>query len=295
MIKMLILWLCGGLWWLSDLVLKPKHLSCERIFQMEAKLGKFNQDTYEKTWKIRFSVISDFGYQLSCELLEPSTVDGNKTAILCHGFSHSKYGSLIYAEIFLKLGYRVIIYDHRNHGLSGKAYTSMGYYEKFDLKKVVDWCVKHYGPEVRIVTHGESMGAATVLMHLGIDSRVSCVIADCAYSDLKELLKHQSRTLYHMPLFLIPIESLITYLRAGFWYREVSPIQIVSRTDVPILFIHGKKDTYVPTEMSKQLYACKKNKKAIYLVAGAVHAQSCMKNRSGYTKRVEEFLRKYIK
>lgn len=295
MIKMLILWLCGGLWWLSDLVLRPKHLSCERIFQMEAKQGKFSQEFYEKTWKVRFSVLSDFGYQLSCELLEPSTPDGNKTAILCHGFSHSKYGSLIYAEIFLKLGYRVIIYDHRNHGLSGKAYTSMGYYEKFDLKKVVDWCVKHFGPEVQIVTHGESMGAATVLMHLGIDTRVSCVIADCAYSDLKELLKHQSRTIYHMPLFLIPIESLITYLRAGFWYREVSPIQIVSRTEVPILFIHGKKDNYVPTSMARQLYACKKDKKALYLVAGAVHAQSCMKNRSGYTKRVEEFLAKYIK
>ncbi len=295
MIKMIILWLCGGLWWLSDMVLKPKHLSCERIFRMEAKLGKFNQELYEKTWKMKFSVLSDYGYLLSCELLEPQTPTGNKTAILCHGFSHSKYGSLIYAEIFLKLGYRVIIYDHRNHGLSGKAYTSMGYYEKFDLKKVVDWCVKRFGPEVRIVTHGESMGAATVLLHLGIDTRVSCVIADCAYSDLKELLKYQSRTIYHMPLFFIPIESLITYLRAGFWYREVAPIRIVSRTDVPILFIHGKNDSYVPTSMSRQLYACKKDKKAIYLVAGAAHAESCMKNRSGYTKRVEEFLEKYIK
>ncbi len=295
MLMVMILWFCIALWWMSDLILKPKHLSCELGFRMEAKLGKFSREYYEKTRKTRFSALSDFGYLLSCELLEPPTPLSNRVAILSHGFSHSKYGSLIYAEIFLQLGYRVIIYDHRNHGLSGKAYTSMGYYEKYDLKNIVDWCVNHFGPEPSIVTHGESMGAATVLLHLEIDQRVSCVIADCAYSDLKELLKHQLRTFYHVPVFLIPIESLITYLRAGFWYREVSPIKIVSRTKVPILFIHGKRDDYVPTRMSKQMYACKQGKKAIYLVAKAAHAQSCIRNRSGYTKRVEEFLAKHVK
>ncbi len=292
MVKYLFLWFAAGLWWLTDLVLKPKHLSCDKIFRMEARLGRFNREAYERTDKQKFTVLSDFGYLLSCELLEPERA-GDKLAILCHGFSHSKYGSLIYAELFLRLGYRVVIYDHRNHGLSGKAYTSMGYFEKYDLKKIVDWCCNRFGPETKMITHGESMGGATVILHSEIDSRIRCVISDCAYSDLKELLKHQLKTYYHLPKLLIPLESLITYLRAGFWYRDVSPIKVVSRIDTPILFIHGKKDCFVPATMAKQMYDCKKDKKALYLVAGAAHAQSCLKNRAGYAKRVDEFLQKY--
>jgi fermentation-respiration switch protein FrsA (DUF1100 family) len=277
---------------------------------MEAKTRSFDEAVYKNTKKKQFMISSDYGYNISCEILEPEEVFSDKQdswygnshcsnyqariAILCHGFSQGKYKSLIYAEIFLKLGFRVLIYDHRNHGLSGKAFTSMGYYEKYDLKKLVDWCYETYGPVCRIVTHGESMGAATALLHLGIDERVVCTIADCAYSDLKELLKHQIKYYYHMPIVLIPLESLITYLRAGFWYSGVSPIHVIRRVDTPVLFIHGKRDQYVPTEMSWKMYKCKKDKKAIYLVAGAAHAQSCVTNKKGYEKMVERFIKKHV-
>lgn len=288
MLKIVLFWLCGGVWWLSNMILRPKKLSCNRIYKMEAKAGKFSEELYKKTKKKKFKIWSDYGYSLSCELLECGF--GDKIAILCHGFSQGKYKSLMYAEMFLDMGYNVLIYDHRNHGLSGKAFTSMGYYEKYDLKKLVDWCCKSFGSGCRIVTHGESMGAATVLLHLGIDKRVSCAIADCSYSDLKLLLKHQIKYYYHMPSILIPLESLITYIRAGFWYSDVSPIDIVSRVDTPILFIHGKKDSYVPTKMSLDMYQCKRGKKAIYLVAGAGHARSCAVNRKGYREVLEKFL-----
>jgi fermentation-respiration switch protein FrsA (DUF1100 family) len=306
------------------MLLRPKKLSSDRIYQIELKTGKFNEAEYKSTTKKQFMISSDYGYCLSCELLEPTLgtrhqgcqaplpkdadlrgisngtrhqrcqAPSVKIAILCHGFSQGKYRSLIYAEIFLKMGFRVLIYDHRNHGLSGRAFTSMGYYEKYDLKKLVDWCYKTYGSDCKIVTHGESMGAATALLHLGIDKRVICTIADCSYSDLKELLKHQVKHYYHMPLFLIPLESLVTYIRAGFWYGQVSPISVVSKVDTPILFIHGKKDNYVPIDMSKKMYKSKKCKKALYLVAGATHAQSCVINRKGYEERVRVFIEKYI-
>lgn len=308
MFKMLLVWLSGGIWFFSNMVLRPKKLSCEKIFKMEAKKGRFDETAYKRTTKERFMVSSVYGYSLSCELLEPesgsqqleSNDNGGQTsvdipiAILCHGFSTGKYRSLIYAQMFLRLGFKVLIYDHRNHGLSGKAYTSMGYYEKYDLKKLVDWCYDTYGSNCRIVTHGESMGAATALLHLGIDKRVVCTIADCAYSDLKELLKHQIKRYYHMPTLLLSIESLITYLRAGFWFGQVSPISVVRGVETPILFIHGKKDKYVPTEMSEKMYQSKKDRKALYLVAGATHAGSCVTNRKGYETVLGMFIKRYL-
>ena len=293
MLKKLLFWVGGILIALSDLILRPRKVSTKREYKMGVKLGRFCEETYKNTKKKKFMIYSDYGYNLSCELLESGLPD-NKIAILCHGFSHGKYKSLIYAEMFLKLGYNVLIYDHRNHGLSGKAHTSMGYYEKYDLKKIVDWCINTYGSDCKIVTHGESMGGATVLLHLEIDNRVVATIADCSYSDLRDLLKHQIKHYYHLPQFLIPLESLITYIRAGFWYGKVSPISVVKKTNTPILFIHGKKDSYVPTKMSRQMYDIKRDKKAIYLVAGAGHAASCETNKSAYEKRVGEFLGKYL-
>lgn len=293
MFKKLLFWFGGTVVGLSNLILRPRRVSSDKEFKMGIEFGRFDEDTYNSTEKKRFMIRSDYGYDLSCELLKSDT-SSNKIAVLCHGFSRGKYKSLLYANVFLELGYNVVIYDHRNHGLSGRAYTSMGYYEKYDLMKIIDWCCYTYGPDCKIITHGESMGAATVLLHLGIDDRVVCAIADCAYSDLKELLKHQVKYNYHLPQALIPLESLVTYLRAGFWYGEVSPIQVVSRTDTPILFIHGKKDNYVPTKMSKDMYECKRKRKAIYLIAGAGHAISYETNRIGYKKAVEKFLIRYM-
>lgn len=295
MLSVIGIWLFELLWCLSDLVVKPRMLSCDRIYKIEAATGKFDEAAYCAVKKKKFSIRSGFGYLLSCELLDPKCCDtDNKIAILCHGLGYSRSSSIKYSEMFMKQGFKVLMYDHRNHGFSGKAHTSMGHFEKYDLKKVVDWCFENYGADCKIVTHGESMGAATVLLHLEIDNRIKCVIADCAYSDLIQLLRYQMKVYYHLPGFLIPIESCITYVRAGFWYREVSPIKSVSKTDTPILFIHGKKDTFVPTYMSRHMYSCKKDKKALYLVAGAKHAESYCKNRNGYEKYVEKFINRFL-
>lgn len=292
-------WLIECLWFLCNLIIKPRKLSCEKIFENEVAGGKFDKAVYERTRKVKFHIKSDFGYIISCELLKPNRTSErlkeHKIAILSHGLGCSKYTSLKYVTIFLKRGFKVLIYDQRNHGLSGGACTSMGYYERYDLKKLVDWCYKHFGENCRIITHGESMGAATVLMHLGIDQRVKGVIADCSYSDLKVLLRHQLKQYYHLPKWLIPVESCITYLRTGFWYSEISPIRVISDIETPVMFIHGKRDSFVPAYMSKQMYACKKKNKAIYLVARAKHAESFCKNRIGYEQKVDGFLKKYIK
>ena len=141
--KLIGIWLFEWLWCLGDLIIKPRMLSYDKGFKREVTCKRIDEQAYQNMIKKTFNVKSDFGYIISCELIDPdneaaeSKMNNNQTsgkenpkgeikiAILCHGFGYAKYGSIKYAGIFLKLGYKVVIYDHRNHGLSGKAHTSM--------------------------------------------------------------------------------------------------------------------------------------------------------------------------
>jgi fermentation-respiration switch protein FrsA (DUF1100 family) len=298
----LFLILVGVSWVLSNLILKPKVIASDTLYQREIDTGRLVENTYQSWEKEDFFIRSRYGYDLSCQLINNrlsksqfSDPDARlKIAILCHGYTCGKFSSMVYADMFLKQGITVLTYDHRNHGLSGRAHTTMGYYEKFDLQTVLDWCYSEYGPNLAVVTHGESMGAATVLSHHAIDGRVRCTIADCSYSSLVALLLHQLKKYYHLPAFpFLTMAKLVIRLRAGFWLSDVVPLKVVMQSNIPILFIHGLEDDYVPFSMSQDMYDAKPDKKEIYLAPGARHAQSCQANPAEYETVLGQFLDKY--
>lgn len=287
-------------WILSGKVIHPLVKGYEYTYKRNLHKKNFDENLYHGWIKSDFFIPSQYGYNLSCELLESDIYENIgekiKIMILVHGITWSKYSSLKYVDIFIKKGFKVLIYDHRNHGLSGKAPTTMGYYEKYDLKTVIDWCYKTFGEDIEVATHGESMGAATVLAHLEIDNRPKVVIADCGYSDLYKLLEYQLKLRYHLPSFpFIPVAAQFIKLRAGFNINDVSPIKVVEKTEKPILFIHGENDHYVPTYMGKELYEAKKDNKELFIAPNARHAESQVKNPKAYEKVVDEFLDKYFK
>lgn len=287
-------------WILSNKVIHPLVKDYNDTYIRCVNKDCLDEKLYNSWNRTDFYVESDYGYGLSCELLEDEFYEklGEKIkiVILVHGITWSKYSSIKYADMFIKKGFKVLIYDHRNHGLSGKAPTTMGYYEKYDLKKVIDWCYKNYGQEIQVATHGESLGASTVLAHLEIDSRPQFVIADCGYSDLYKLLEHQLKKKYNLPRYpLMPFAAGIVKIRAGFNISDVSPIKVVASTNKPILFIHGEEDDYVPTYMGKDMFEAKQDNKELYIAPKAKHAEALVKNKKEYEKVVNDFLNKYFK
>ncbi len=298
----LVILLIAASWILSNIVLKPRVIANDKLYQREIEEGRLTDETYQSWQKEDFKIRSRYGYDLSCQLINNEISKEQflnpdnklKIAVICHGYTCGKYSSMMYAEMFLKKGITVLTYDHRNHGLSGKAFTTMGYCEKFDLQTVLDWCYTEYGTNLAIVTHGESMGGATVLSHHAIDGRVRCTIADCSYSSLEELIRHQLKKYYHLPVFpFLLLAKVIVRLRAGFWLNDVVPLKAAAQSNAPILFIHGLEDDYVPYYMSQAMYDAKPDKKEIYLAPHAKHAQSCEKNREEYEKVLNHFLEMY--
>lgn len=282
---------------ISQLILYPKVRDEKTIYEREIRSNRFPEAFDTEVEKEELWIESEYGYRLSCYVLEneltKKTENRKKIAVFCHGYKASKTASMVYAKILMDLGYTAIIYDHRNHGNSDKKFTSMGYYERYDLKTMIDWCFLQYGQDIHIITYGESMGAATVLSHLEIDDRVTATIADCGYSDLGDLLKHQLRKYLHLPYQpFLPVAKVFIQLRAGFKVKEVSPKAGALLSKTPILFIHGDSDDYVPTQMSVDMYEQRAGEKELFLQKDAKHALACVVDYDRYYQVVHDFIKR---
>ncbi len=240
---------------------------------------------------------SRFGYSLTGTFIpNPQTTD--KTLIFLHGFSESRLAGLSYLNIYLNAGYNLLLVDSRAHGESGGQSVTWGVYEKHDVDQWVDW-LRHRFPKGTIGMHGISMGAATALLHAGLNEsnkRVAFYIADSAYSDLESLLADQMSQRLQLPgnippQVLLPYANAVTYLRARFTFGAASPLRVVQQVTTPVLYIHGEADRLVPASMSQQLYSMTKGQRQIQLFPRADHVSSIYTDRSRYRTVVQGFAR----
>ncbi|WP_040209962.1 alpha/beta hydrolase [Clostridium polynesiense] len=274
----------------STIVTQPKTMTHETTYSKALERGNIDEKIWTSLDKKEVKINSPYGYNLNA-LYFPND-KSKKAVIIVHGITWTLYGSVKYMDIFLKRGFSVLIYDHRNHGKSGGTNTSFGYYEKYDLKACADWLFDQLGKDAVIGVHGESMGAATVLQYSAIDPRIKFCIEDCGYSDATELFTYRLLKDYHIKSSLfVKLASYITKVRTGWSFKDVSPIKLLKDLDLPILFIHGDSDDYVPTKMCVDMYEEKKGIKYKYIAPCSAHADSYNNNKEEYESRIDEFLK----
>lgn len=263
----------------------------EGLFNFMEETGVFTREKFEALVKREVSVTSRDGLLLNGHVLE-SHPDSKRWAIIVHGYTAALEVSAQFAGMFEDRNFNILLVDQRRHGRSQGSYTTYGYQEKYDVEVWVKWVLDHYGEDAVIGLHGQSLGGGTVLEYLSIaHPSVKFVVADCPYSDLTELIRYQMTVLNKMPAF--PFMSLIDNQlerKAGFRLNQVSPIRAVRESLLPVLFIHGSADTYVPTRMSKDMYEAKSGMKELLIVEGAVHANAYGVDPAGYTRKVHSFI-----
>ncbi|MDT2602590.1 alpha/beta hydrolase [Enterococcus hulanensis] len=251
----------------------------------------FNDKNNRSDWQLT----STDGLKLSAYYL-PAEKDQHKTAIIAHGYMGQASDMPQYAKIYHDLGYNVLIPDARGHGKSEGDYIGFGWHERKDYLQWIDRVVKK-DPQSEIVLHGVSMGAATVMMTSGekLPDNVKAFVEDCGYSSVKGELNYQLKQMFNLPSFpLIPVTSLVTKIRAGYFFGEADAIKQLNKNKRPMLFIHGDQDDFVPYSMLAEVYAATKGPKEQYVVHGAKHAEALSSDPSMYQKKVTEFIQKYV-
>lgn len=320
--------------------------SFSRAEMTEAKMKKYfktdefySQYLAEKSWfesknPERATVLSHDGLKLAALVLpfdrsdSPNVEDSLGTVILLHGY-HSdpvrEFASL--AHFYHNLGYNVILPYQRTHGESEGEYITFGLKERFDIR---DWMFKAnelFGSDKPLFAEGISMGSATCVMSLGFDnlpSNLRGIIADCGFTSPKAIMMKVLSKDKKIPTssLIFTIGNAMSQNKIGVDLEEYSTFDAIdfNKTrpeQIPILFIHGMEDDYVPIGMSEENFMrCVGNfselvggdignvvlspnpqagKYKYVQIEGSEHAISNLVNPEKYHSEVKKFLEKYGK
>ncbi len=237
------------------------------------------------------------GYWLHSYIAEnPGHTD--KFAIICHGYTSRAKEMGFYAEKFYKKGFSCLLPSARCHDSSEGKFIDMGWLQRLDLLNWISYLNEEFG-NPQIVLMGVSMGAAAVMMASGenLPPNVKCAIEDCGYSSIKEQFEHTLKNMVQIPKQPIMFSAdLVTSCKTGIHLnRDGYCTEQLKKCKIPMLFIHGTNDRYVPFWMLDKNYEAHPGIKEKFVVTGGSHASNAWQGGDAYWDKVMSFTEKFIK
>lgn len=298
-IIVIVFFLATGLYIFKSTVTRELH-DIEKSYTRYVENNLFDEALYNSASKEDITLKSFDGLNLTSTLIMNENPT-NKFIVLVHGVSICYVGSLKYFDIFYRNGFNVLIVNQRRHGKSEGKYSTYGFYEKYDVNMWIEYLKSRFGNDIILGLHGESMGAGTVMETIPLNDSIKFVIEDCGYSNFHELIGFQITHAYKNRLVRKILRPSLIFAnffmktKAKFSMKKIVPIDIVASTSLPMMFVHGKEDYFVPWYMAVDLYKAKtKGYKELYLVEGAKHAEALEVNKILYEKKIMTFIEKAL-
>lgn len=220
--------------------------------------------------------------------------DEKKTVICFHGYTSEGMSDYIaLSGYYMKKGFSMLLVDERAHGQSEGSHIGFGCLDRFDALEWIKFIIEQCGEDVQILLHGTSMGGATVLMTSGLElpEQVKGIVSDCGFTSPKYVFTHVLHSMYHLPAFpLIQLTDAVNKKTAGYGMDECNAAREVRKAKIPILFIHGDKDFFVPASMCDEIYENCASPKMKLIVKDASHAESYYKDTQAYDNYLNDFI-----
>ena len=228
----------------------------------EELLGNFVFTYRDKQYQRKdYDLISSEGYIMKCSFIEPTDkyrpTFEMPVVLYLHGNSSSRLEGLNNLEVLLKNNINLFVIDFPGCGLSEGEYISLGYHEKNDVKIIVDF-IENLPGVSKIGIWGRSMGAATTLLYTYKDPRISAICIDSPFENFKRLAEELVIKQIKLPKFIIDgalkIVQGTVKKKNGLDIYKLKPLENVSNTFQPALFIHAINDELINVEHSINLF-----------------------------------------
>lgn len=271
---------------LSDLFLSIKRQSYEESREWQEE--HYDLGWYDLLEKETYKFNSFDGYAINVQTLknpEPS----NDYVIISHGYTDNRYGALKYARTYLDLGFNVVTYDLRGHGINEPTYCTYTVRERKDLRDLIKDTITRYPDMEKLGLHGESLGAATSIAVLNYQPDIDFVVSDCAFSNIYSVLEGGIKSM-HLPVRVLGLVGFFMKLRYHISFDNMRPIDSLAGNKIPVLFIHGEADELIPPYHSEEMVRITEGYKDLRLIKGAPHAESVITDPDYYNESVKDFL-----
>ena len=222
-----------------------------------------------------YELINQRGYLIQVSFLEEDIETRESylmpVVIYLHGNSSSRIEGFRNAPDLLKNGINVVIFDFAGCGLSEGEYISLGWFEKDDVKLIIDFVEKLPGV-LGIGLWGRSMGAATTMFYAHSDPRIKAICMDSPFSDFKLLAKELCSRYITLPNFVLA--TTMSFVKntvkdkCGLDIDKLKPILYANKTKTPAFFLHAVADELISLEQTLKLVENYAGVKFINVVEG---------------------------
>jgi len=222
-----------------------------------------------------YELINKRGQLIQCSFLEEDIETRESylmpVVIYLHGNSSSRIEGFRNAPELLKNGINVVIFDFAGCGLSEGEYISLGWFEKDDVKLIIDFVEKLPGVYT-IGLWGRSMGAATTMFYAHCDLRIKAICMDSPFSDFKLLAKELCLKYISLPNFVLTttmnfVKNTVKE-KCGLDIDKLKPILYANKTKTPAFFLHAVADELISLEQTLKLVENYGGEKFINVVEG---------------------------
>ena len=275
----------------------------ERFYKREPVSLKVWVDSLENNHCLRDTSITIKGRGKMAAIYLRAEQPNNRVALLLHGYNDRAESMLHIAYIYNhEMGFNVLLPHFFAHGESDGDHIDMGWLDHLDMMRWIDVTNNMFrgdSAQTQMVVHGISMGGFTTMCISGekCPPCVKCFVEDCGYTSVWDEFANEMHNEFNLPAFpLMHTTSLLCKMRYGWAFDEASAIDQLKKSTLPMLFIHGDADNFVPYSMLDQLYAAKqRGYKEKFIAHGTEHARAYTNHPEEYTQRVVSFVTRFIK
>ncbi len=198
----------------------------------------------------------------------------------------------IVSDFWKKNGCSILYCDQRGHGDSEGKYIGFGLTERYDCLAWAKYLSVNTH-DIPIYLAGLSMGGTTVLMasDLELPERVAGIMSDCAFSGPQAEWKHIIEKNFKFSYEIIrDLADKMLKKKLGVESVTFTTSDALKNAKVPVLFIHGASDNFVPVTMTYENYLACASEKMLLIVPGADHGISYRVEKDNYERKVLDFI-----